>query len=179
MCARQLNKTREVLRFISTRKVAVQSEITSSKALLELFSVGSTNARRRLIDTCALLAKQGYVSVGVLDGEHVYKINAKGQKRLESYVITQDSINRRWDGRWYLVTFDIPENEKATRNQLILTLKRVGFVNYTKGLWLLPYNPTKLINGLRKQFCLEKDQLRLIVATQLDESAAYKKLFKL
>ncbi len=178
MCAMDINKTREVLRFITTRKVVTQSEIEGSKQLLELFSVGAANSRRRIIDTCALLAKQGYVSVGMLDNERVYKINTKGQKRLDSYTLVKDSIVRRWDGRWYLVTFDIPESDKTIRNQLILTFKRLGFVNYTKGLWLLPYNPTKLIIGLKKQFDLQKE-LRLIVATQIDDAAYYKKLFKL
>ena len=178
MCARELNKTREVLRFIATRKVVTQSEIIGSKALLELFSVGDSNARRRVIDTCALLAKQGYVSVGMLDGERVYKINAKGQKRLDSYTLEINSVVRRFNGRWYLVTFDIPEKDKGVRNQLILTLKRQGFVNYTKGLWLLPYNPAKLIAGLRKQFDLQKE-LRMIVASHIDDEAHYKKLFKL
>ena len=179
MCASVLNKTREVLKFIASRKVVASSEITSHKALLEMFS-GKASARRRLIDTTALLGKQGFVSIGVLDGERVYKINAKGLRKLQSYQTMQDGVDRtRWLGRWYLVTYDVPESAKSARNQLILTLKRQGFVNYTKGVWLLPYNPSKLIAGLRKDLGLAAKSLRLIVATHIDDEPKYKKQFGL
>lgn len=175
------NKTAEVLRLIQTKKVATSSDLAANKLLLELFS-GSSKAspRRRIIDTTALLAKQGYVSVGLLDNEKVYKITLRGQERLKAHQVAQDAISipERWDGRWYLVTFDIPETKKVVRNQLILTLKKYGFVNYAKGLWLLPYNPSKLLQSLRKQLGL-KNEIRLIVAQTIDLDSKYQKHFGL
>lgn len=175
------NKTAEVLRLIQTKKVATLGDLTANKHLLGLYAGSKrTTPRRRIIDTCALLAKQGYVSVGLLDNEKVFKITVRGQERLKAHQVVQDAIAipERWDGRWYLITFDIPETKKVMRNQLILSLKKYGFVNYAKGLWLLPYNPTRLLQSLRKQLGL-KNEVRLIVAQAIDQDGKYRKHFGL
>jgi len=143
-------------------------------------SSAKATPRRRIIDTIALLARQGYVSVGLLDSEKIFKITLKGKGRLKAYQVSEDglSITDRWDGRWYLITFDIPESKKVARNQLIITLKKHGFINYTKGLWLIPYNPAKLTASLRKQLGL-KSEIKLIVAQAIDNDSRYKKYWSL
>ena len=175
------NKTAIVLRLIQTKKVATLGDLSSNKALLELFiNSNKTTPRRRISDTGALLARQGYISVGVLDSEKVYKITLKGKDRLKAHQVAEDAftIPERWDGRWYLITFDVPEAKKVMRNQLILTLKRHGFVNYAKGLWLCPYNPAKLVASLRKQLGL-KSEIKLIIAQTIDGENKYRKYWKL
>lgn len=177
MCATYLNKSREVLKYIAARSVVTSSEIAAAKSLLALYPTKpSASPRRRIIDTCSLLARQGFISVGMLDGEKVYKISVKGKQKLQSYQSLRVDILPRADGRWYLVTFDLPESHKVARNQLILTLKRHGFVSYTKGVWALPYNPTELIVALRKQLGIKR-QLKLIVATQVDGAAELRRKF--
>lgn len=171
------NKTAEILRLIQTKKVATLGDLSSNKALKEMYA-GSKRAtpRRRIIDTVSLLARQGYVSVGLLDNEKVFKITEKGKDRLKAHMVSEEGINipERWDGRWYLITFDIPETKKVVRNQLILTLKRHGFVNYAKGLWLIPYNPSRMVASLRKQLKL-KAELKLIIAQSIDFESKYRK----
>lgn len=175
--SRNSNKTAEILRLIQTKKVATLGDLSSNKALQTVFA-GSKRAtpRRRIIDTVSLLARQGYVSVGLLDNEKVFKITEKGKDRLKAHQVAEDavSIPERWDGRWYIITFDIPETRKVVRNQLILTLKRHGFTNYAKGLWLFPYNPSRLVVSLRKQLKL-KNEIKLIVAQSIDGDAKYRK----
>ncbi len=175
--SRNSNKTAEILRLIQTKKVATLGDLSSNKHLLAVFSSSAkATPRRRIIDTAALLARQGYVSVGVLDNEKVFKITEKGKERLKAAQVSEDglSIPDRWDGRWYLITFDIPEKKKVARNQLIITLKKHGFINYTKGLWLIPYNPSKLVVSLRKQLGL-KSEIKLIVAQAIDNESKYRK----
>ena len=179
--SRNSNKTAEILRLIQTKKVATLGDLSSNKHLLTVFSSSAkATPRRRIIDTIALLARQGYVSVGLLDSEKIFKITLKGKGRLKAYQVSEDglSITDRWDGRWYLITFDIPESKKVARNQLIITLKKHGFVNYTKGLWLIPYNPDKLTASLRKQLGL-KSEIKLIVAQAIDNDSRYKKYWSL
>ncbi len=175
------NKTAEILRLIQTKKVAPLGDLSTNKGLRGLFSTTkSSTPRRRIIDTLALLARQGYVSVGLLDNEKIFKITEKGKDRLRAHQVSEDGlgISERWDGRWFLITFDIPETKKVARNQLILTLKRHGFINYTKGLWLIPYNPTRLVASLRKQLGL-KSELKLIVAQSIDSDSKYRKYWDL
>jgi len=176
-----MNKTAQILQTIATKKFISLSELERSKPLLESYSstVQSTTSRRRIIDTCSLLAKQGYVSVGIVDTEKIYKITQKGLDRIKAAQTIQGEIDTsRWGGRWYFVTYDLPESQKAIRNQVILTLKRHNFINYTKGIWILPYNPQKLIENLRKQYNLHSE-IKLIVASHIDDEKKLKRQFKL
>ena len=178
MCATYLNKTREVLNYIAARSVVTSSEIAAAKSLLRMYpsGAGSSSPRRRLIDTCGLLARQGFITTGMLDGERVYKLSHKGTQKLQRYQALKVDILPRFDGHWYLVTFDLPESHKSVRNLLIITLKRHGFVSYSGGVWLLPYNPNDLIIALRKQLGIKKE-IRLIVATQVDGASDYRRKF--
>jgi len=83
--SRNSNKTAEILRLIQTKKVATLGDLSSNKHLLSVFaSSAKATPRRRIIDTAALLARQGYVSVGLLDNEKVFKITEKGKARLKA-----------------------------------------------------------------------------------------------
>ncbi len=174
------NKTAQILRYISRKKICSLLDITSRQQLLDVFvDTNSTTPKRRLIDALSLLAKKGYISVGTVDNDKIYKITEKGSRHLKRLEILEIDINNStWDGRWYIVTFDIPENKKVVRNQIILCLKRHDFYNYTKGIWVYPHNPIKLVNELRDQYSIQK-QLRLIVAYHIDGEQQLKKHFQL
>lgn len=174
------NKTAQILRYISRKKFCSLADLTQKDSLLALFAnTRSTTPKRRIIDACSILAKKGYISVGVVDNDKIFKITEKGLRHLKRAAVLEAKIESPvWDGRWYIVTFDIPESSKNIRNQIILCLKRHGFYNYTKGLWLYPHNPAKLLSELRDQYNL-KAELMLIVAMHVDSESKLKKHFKL
>lgn len=175
-----MSKTIQILKVVESKNVVSLAELSKTKQLLELFeNSSSTTPQRRIIDSCALLVRQGFLTAGQLDNEKILKITIKGRLRLSRSLLLDNTINTtRWDGRWYLITFDLPEARKSVRNQIILTLKRNGCINYTKGIWILPYNPAKLVDGLRVQFNL-KAEIRLIVASHIDQEKTLLKHFKL
>ena len=176
----KIPKSAQLLAVIAKRDIVRHGNIIKDQALLEMFSdTRTTTPSRRIADTASLLAKQGFLSVGIIDSQKVYTITKKGREKVNraeamKSVITSD----RWDGRYYLVTFDIPENKKVVRNQIIIDLKRAGFINYSKGIWLSPYNPIGYIESVRKRYDLKKN-IKLIVASHLEDEAKIKRHFKL
>jgi phenylacetic acid degradation operon negative regulatory protein len=46
--------------------------------------------------------------------------------------------NRRWDGRWHLVLFDVPERRRVTRNKLRHYLRSRGFGYLQNSVWITP-----------------------------------------
>lgn len=175
-----LTKSAQILSYIAKKDLLRQSKITSEPNLVSVFSdTKTTTPARRITDTLALLAKQGYISVGILDNQKVYSITQKGLSKLQREQ-TKASIpsSGRWDGRYYIVTFDIPETQKVTRNQIILDLKNANFYHYSKGLWLSPYNPIKYIETTRTRYQLG-GKIKLIVATHLEDEVKIKRHFKL
>jgi DNA-binding transcriptional regulator PaaX len=176
----QTPKSAQILAFIAKRDLVRQSKIIVEPSLVTAFSTSvTTTPARRITDTIVLLAKQGYISVGMVDSQKVYTITQKGRERLNrARAIKQVVSPIRWDGRYYFVTFDIPESQKVARNQIIIDLKQANFINYSKGLWLSPYNPTKYVEATRKRYNLGTN-IRCIVASHLEDEAQIKRHFKL
>jgi phenylacetic acid degradation operon negative regulatory protein len=173
----RINKSAEVLKVIAGKRVIVEDELTTARSLLSLFGA---NARRRIIDTAALLTKQGFISIGTIEHEKLYKVTDKGLRHLDLYLLGKKGIAkpREWQGSFYIVTFEIPDAQKVTRNYLVAQLKLQGFVNYTKGLWVYPYDPTEYVRGLKKLLGLQKE-IKLITASALDGEASLKQAFGL
>ena len=69
------------------------------------------------------------------------RLTPAGIKRAQK--ISLDEINiprpRRWDGRWRLVMFDIPETQRQARNKLTSKLKMLGFYQVQKSAWVYPF----------------------------------------
>lgn len=67
-------------------------------------------------------------------------VSREGKKRLKTAFPEPKSYPQRWDGSWYLVSFDIPEKQRNKRDDLRKLLRRLGFASLHQSLWLSPYN---------------------------------------
>ncbi|MDO8561611.1 MAG: CRISPR-associated endonuclease Cas2 [bacterium] len=47
--------------------------------------------------------------------------------------------NKKWDHKWRIVTFDIPEKYAALRNKIRDILKEAGFVRLQHSVWVFPH----------------------------------------
>ncbi len=52
---------------------------------------------------------------------------------------------KRWDGRYRLVMFDIPEKRKTTRDRLRMLMNEFGFMRLQNSVWVSPYDCEELI----------------------------------
>jgi DNA-binding transcriptional regulator PaaX len=173
------SKSAQILALVSKKDLIRHSRIIAEPHLVSAFSSNTTTPSRRITDTLALLTKQGYISLGTVDNQKVYTITLKGQEKLDRSQAVESVVDSsRWDGRYYLVTFNISQDQKVLRNQIILDLKQAGFINYSKGLWLSPYNPIKYVESVRKSHGLGQ-KIRLIVASHLEDEPKIKRHFKL
>ena len=62
----------------------------------------------------------------------------------------------KWDGKWRMIAFDIPEEYRKGRKALTYRFKAGGFYELQKSLFLYPYDCKKEIMALVKIFKLEK-----------------------
>ncbi|HBQ51040.1 TPA: CRISPR-associated endonuclease Cas2 [Candidatus Daviesbacteria bacterium] len=82
-----------------------------------------------------------------------YKLTDKGrQKAVWQSVILKDE---KWDGKWRLVIFDIPEKRKQARNLLRRSLKKWGFVAWQKSVWATKKNCTQVLRNFIKNVGIE------------------------
>ncbi|MBI4066757.1 hypothetical protein HY407_00080 [Candidatus Gottesmanbacteria bacterium] len=72
------------------------------------------------------------------------EITLQGRKRLESILPEYDE-KRIWDGKIYLLTYDIPEKRKQDREILRRYARKLGMGMLLESVWITPYNPHEIL----------------------------------
>ena len=68
----------------------------------------------------------------------VYALTASGRQRLNRGIDPVARWNRRWDGRWRQVIFDLPARKKALRARLLRWLRANRFGYLQDSVWITP-----------------------------------------
>lgn len=114
------------------------------------------------------------------DGTLTLILSKEGQRLALSYDIENMGIKRpaRWDGKWRVVMFDIPESLKKVRDALRMHLKNMEFYEFQKSVFVHPYPCAKEIEYIMEFYQAQK-YIRFIVAGEIDNSVELKKHFNL
>lgn len=78
-----------------------------------------------------------------------WKLAKQGWKRLKS-ILPQYEKPPEWDGKWYIVSFDIPESYKRKRDAFREKLKKLDFGRLQNSVWISPVNYLANIESLVK-----------------------------
>ncbi len=76
-------------------------------------------------------------------GKRTYiEITELGKRRLREFDFDALRLTRpkRWDGKWRLVIFDVPEKKKRERHALRKKLSDLGFHQLQKSVWVYPFD---------------------------------------
>ena len=101
--------------------------------------------------------------------------------KLRFLEIKLDNIKNKkvkWDKKWRMVAFDVPEKYKLGRDALRRKLKKIGFCELQKSVLVTPYECKKEISELVKFFKMEK-YVRFGILEYVDNEAKLGKFFKL
>ncbi len=83
-----------------------------------------------------------------------WRLTLEGKKRLEN-ILPSFLPQKRWNKKWYLVIFDIPENMRRKRDILRENLKLLGFGQLQASVWISPINYLKNIEQIIKDYDIE------------------------
>ena len=84
-------------------------------------------------------------------------LTEKGMLRVINFRFRRLSNKKeKWDGKWRMVAFDIPNACRKGRNALNYRLKMGGFYELQESIFLYPYDCKKEIDDFVKLFKLEK-----------------------
>lgn len=98
------------------------------------------------------LREKGFVEFKS-DKELVLQLTDSGRDRaLWAKMRTGDE---KWDGRWRLVVWDVPEKRRQARDLLRFKLKQLGFKQWQQSIWATKINCTKLLRDFIKQVGIE------------------------
>ena len=128
-------------------------------------------------DTIRQMKKRGVVEVFEKQGKKFVKLTHKGQLETLLYGLRSEE-KHRWDGKWRMVIFDIPEESRSKRDMIRRLLKRGGFVKLQQSVFISPFKlQRKAIEYLKKTHLIEF--IRIIRVEEMDDDKDLRIRFKL
>jgi CRISPR-associated endonuclease Cas2 len=149
------------------------------KALLEEDkSLNKKQIKKALYD----LEKRQLIDIIEKDGQVKIYLQEKGKQKVITrsikLLLDYKKKEKKWDGRWFMVFFDVPEIERRKRNFLRRYLRRLGFYQYQQSVYIFPFECKKEVN-LIKEIVEGAKYMKYIIASEIEEEEKIKKYFGL
>ncbi len=112
------------------------------------------------------LVKKGFIRFENIGGKGYARITEKGKSFLlyeQQRAALSTGQRRRWDRRFRIVMFDIPERRRPVRIKLRTTMKQAGFLRLQDSVWVYPYDCEDFIALLKADLHVGKDVLYTVV----------------
>ena len=113
-------------------------------------------------------------------GKQIYiSLTKDGRRKAGKYNIDNLEIKKpkKWDGKWWILIFDIQDKYKIRREALRGKLKQLGFYKLQKSVWVCPYGFQREIEILRDFFSFSYREMRIIEANKIEEDSEIRAFF--
>lgn len=137
--------------------------------------------KRRVSSTFNRMRREGLILIQKRNNQIYISLTPEGKKKAGMFQIDTLNIKRdkKWDNKWRLLSFDIPEKRKIIREALRGKLKQLGFYPFQKSIWIHPYNCVAEVELLKSFFGLTDKEAQLIIAENIGQADDWKKIFNL
>lgn len=80
-----------------------------------------------------------------------YRMTDRGREELmrREFACTELERPRKWDGKWRLIVFDVPERRRHLRDMLRTHFQRLGLHPIQKSVWLTPFPCDDLVQLIK------------------------------
>ncbi len=135
-------------------------------ALAKLPSIKRAQLKARYRTALGRLAIIGLVTFEKRNGKSYARITDAGRKKL-AFELEKDKLDlskkRRWNERWRVVIFDVPERRRKTRDRLRILMQEIGFVRLQDSVWVFPYDCEEFITLLKAELKIGAAVLYMVV----------------
>ena len=114
--------------------------------------VGRDLKKSELSQAVKRLRENGLVEL-ITDKELIFRLTDSGRDR--ALWKKMGLGEEKWDGKWRLVIWDIPEKRRAARDLLRYKLKQLGFKQWQQSVWASKVNCTKLLRDFIRKTGIE------------------------
>ena len=93
-----------------------------------------------------------------------YELTESGEKKLRLWELQDYKFKppQRWDKKWRIIIFDIPEKKKRIRNQIRNLFVSAGLYRLQDSVWVYPYDCEDIIGLLKTDLGVGRDLLYVI-----------------
>jgi len=124
------------------------------------------------------LRRNKYVTVKKKDNKSFYRLTPKGRFEFLKLLHLEKIFKTKWDGRWRVVIFDIPEKERQRRDYLRKKLKELRFVYLQESVYITPHPLTSELDQMLSDGGMT-GCFRFLTVAEIDGEADLKKKFGL
>lgn len=137
--------------------------------------------KKKVSDTFSRLRREGLIEITTVNHQIYISLTPEGRKKAGIMQIDKLKIKKpkRWDRKWRLLIFDIPEKRKISREALRGKLKELGFLPFQKSVWVHPFDCGAEMELLRDFFGLSKKEMCLIIAENIGDDQQFRVNFNL
>ena len=112
------------------------------------------------------LRMKGEIEFEERDGKRCVRLTERGEEMLaleQQRMGLANAKPRKWDHRYRLVMFDVPERRKKIRERLRFEMREIGFLRIQDSAWVYPYDCEEFIALLKADLHIGKDVLYAVV----------------
>ncbi len=112
------------------------------KPLLKLHRNWNKIKRQRIYEAIGRLNKKRLIELEQKDDNLYLKITENGKKLIKNFDYDNIELptHKRWDKKWRMVIFDVPEKKNKERRSLSDKLKDLGFYPLQESVFIYPYD---------------------------------------
>ena len=136
--------------------------------------------RKKATSTFSYLKKRGLIEIKREGHDVRIALTKEGRKRAEKYQIDDLKIEepKKWDKKWRVVIFDIPNTSRLVRDVFRRKLKEFGFYPLQQSIWIFPYPCQEEIKFLRDFLGANQKQIQVLEVTKLENEGFFRNFFK-
>ena len=142
---------------------------------------GTSYTKRQVNNAISGLKKRKFIQIiKRRDGKIKVKLTNKGRKRILEMSLDFIEIKKqlKWDGKWRIVIFDVPIKQNSAREALRNKMKKLGFKQLQKSVWIIPWECEDEILFVAEIFEAEK-YIEIIEASYILHDKESRKAFKI
>jgi CRISPR-associated endonuclease Cas2 len=85
---------------------------------------------------------------------------------------------KKWNSKWFLVVFDVPEEQRNKRDYLRHFIRQIGFTQYQQSVYAYPYECEKEVEYI-KRIVEGGKYISYIIADRLEHEERLKQIYNL
>lgn len=157
-------KIQEALLLTIASQGRLGSELLIGQVIKKLIGIedDTPRTRKKIVQTAASRLR----NKGLLEfRNNHYSISERGLKLLKEWELSDYRIKKpkKWDGKWRVIIFDIPEKKRKIRTRVREILSATGFQRLQDSVWVFPYDCEDVIGLVKTELGIGKYLLYMIV----------------
>lgn len=135
--------------------------------------------RKQLYHVLRRLKCDGMIETIKKQNEGRILLTSKGKVRWMDYQLNNLVLKKqkKWDKKWRVIIFDIPETKRKIRDSLRRKLKKLGFLEFQKSVFIYPFDCQDDINFIINFWGIEENVFYL--KTSINPDFVFRKHFGL